>query len=476
MKHEIRLVVSEEWLPDRLDRYLGTHSPGLSRTRAKEIILRGLVTLNGERVKPSTRLEAGDVVEADVPELAELRARPEAIPLTVCHEDEDIIVIEKAAGMVVHPAPGSPSGTLVNALLGRGAELSRLSGDLRPGIVHRLDRNTSGLIVVAKTDHAHRKLSEAFQQRAVRKVYLALVWGRLSDRQGKIDGPIGRRRSDRKKMAVVDGGRQAATAWRVMEESAFASLLEVGTETGRTHQIRVHLAHIHRPVVGDDAYGGVKRSFADVPPHYRRQAERFSKLAARQALHARRLAFDHPSTGAAMSFVSPIPEDMAHLLSAMRFPDGESGRVVGVDPGEARIGIAVSDEERVLAASRETLEGLGDASAAARIAEIAREGEARTIVVGYPIRMDGTLGRRALRARELAVAIEDAARTRVVLWDERLSSAEAERVLRETGERRRGRKGRVDQIAASVILQGYLDAERARAERGSSGTEKREKQ
>jgi 23S rRNA pseudouridine1911/1915/1917 synthase len=462
MTRAIRLVVSEDGLPDRLDHYLGANAPELSRTRAKEIILGGLVTVNGAEVKPSTPLQAGDVIEAAVPELAKLMARPESIPLTVCHEDDDIIVIDKPAGMVVHPAPGTSSGTLVNALLGRGSELSREGGDLRPGVVHRLDRNTSGLIVVAKNDGAHRRLAAAFQERAVKKTYLALVWGRFAEGEGLIEAPIGRRRSDRKRMAVVDDGRQAVTAWRVREESPFASLLEIRPETGRTHQIRVHLAHVHRPVVGDEAYGGVKRSFAEVPPHYRRQAERFAKLADRQALHARALAFEHPATGDRLSFVSPLHDDMAGLLSAMRFPDGEVGRVVGIDPGEARIGVAVSDEGRMLASSRETLEGLDDAAAARRVAEIAAEHDARTIVVGLPIRMDGSLGHRALRARELAVAVEDAARARVVLWDERLSSAEAERVLRETGERTRGRKkGRIDQVAASVILQGYLDAESA---------------
>jgi 23S rRNA pseudouridine1911/1915/1917 synthase len=469
MTREIRLVVSEDSIPDRLDHYLGRNAPELSRTRAKEIILQGLVTLNGRPAKPSAQLTAGDTIEADVPELARLKARPESIPLTVCHEDEDIIVIDKPAGMVVHPAPGSETGTLVNALLGRGSDLSAVSGDLRPGIVHRLDRDTSGLIVVAKNDGAHRRLTDAFQARAVAKVYLALVWGWLGESEGRIEAPIGRRRSDRKRMAVVGGGREAATAWRLREESPFASLLEIRPETGRTHQIRVHLAHVHHPVVGDEAYGGVKRSFADVPPHYRRQAERFSKLATRQALHARGLAFEHPRTGEALSFVSPLPDDMGGLLSAMRFPDGEVGRVIGIDPGEVRIGVAMSDEGRVLASSRETLEGLTDAGAAARIAEVAREADARTIVIGHPIRMDGSLGHRALRARELAVAVEDAARARVVLWDERLSSAEAERVLRETGERRRRRKGRVDQIAASVILQGYLDAERARTAAGAPG-------
>lgn len=470
MKKPLVLIVPDDFAEDRLDRFLGVHAPDLSRTRAKEIIQKGLVTVNGGPVKPSTILAAGDVVEAHVPELEQLRAVPENIPIDVIYEDDDIIVVDKPAGMVVHPAPGSLSGTLVNALLGRAESLSGVGGDLRPGIVHRLDRDTSGLMVVARNDEAHRKLAAAFQERKVGKVYVGLTWGTFAEPSGRVDEPVGRMRSDRKRMWVVPDGRPASTRWKVREEFPYATLLEMRPETGRTHQIRVHMAHLRRPIVGDASYGGVKENFGDVPPHYRREARRLTAAASRQALHARRLHFRHPATGREQVFVSPLPRDFADLLSILRFPEGEGGRAVGIDPGDARIGVAVSDEARMLASSHSTLEGLTDAEAAARVAEVVSETEASTVVVGHPIRMDGSIGPRARRARELAVAIEDVCRVRVALQDERLSSAEASRIMRETGERTRRRKGRVDQIAAAVILQNYLDSCGGHGPAGAGGT------
>jgi len=458
LKTRLTLIVPDDYAEDRLDRFLGETAPDLSRTRAKALIEEGLVTVNGEVVKPSAALDVGDVVEAEIPEPPKLSAAPEDIDVDVIYEDDDIIVVDKPGGMVVHPAPGSPSGTLVNALLGRDARLSSLGGSLRPGIVHRLDRDTSGLIVVARNDTAHRRLASAFRQRAVGKVYLALAWGTFSETTGRVEEPIGRMRSDRKRMWVTPDGRPASTRWKVAEEFPYATMLELRPETGRTHQLRVHLAHLRRPVVGDRAYGGAKSSFGDVPPHYRREAKRLSALADRQALHARRLHFRHPSTGKEMTFVSPLHRDLADLLAALRFPGGEEGRAMGVDPGEARVGLALSDEARMLASSLTTLKCRSLPEAATKIAEQARGSEVTTIVVGYPVRMDGSIGPRALHAREMAVAIEDAARLRVVLQDERLSSAEATRIMRETGERTRREKGRVDQIAASVILQNYLDS------------------
>jgi 23S rRNA pseudouridine1911/1915/1917 synthase len=462
MSRRIVLVVSEDDPPDRLDHYLGTHAPELSRTRAKEIITEGLATLNGSAAKPSTQVASGDVIEAEVVEPPPLEAAPEDIPLDVVYEDDDLLVIDKPPGMVVHPAPGSMSGTLVNALLGKGGGFSSLGGYLRPGIVHRLDRDTSGLIVVARNDAAHRSLSAAFQQRRVKKLYLALVWGVFGESEGVIDEPVGRRPTDRKRMAVVDDGRPAVTAWKVLEEFPYASLLEVRPETGRTHQIRVHVSHLRRPVIGDSDYGGDRNSFGDVPPHYRRQARRVSALAKRQALHARELRFPHPSRGDEIRVSSPIPADFGALLSAMRFPEGETGRILGLDPGEARVGVAISDESRTLARPLTTLEGgrdgERDGAVADNISRLCAEHGVEVVVVGQPIRMDGTLGPRAVRSRELAVAIEDAARVRVVLHDERLSSVEAERIMHERGETARKRKGRVDELAASVILQGYLDS------------------
>jgi 23S rRNA pseudouridine1911/1915/1917 synthase len=458
MTTPIVLVVPEDDPPERLDRYLGLHAPDLSRTRAKEIILAGLVTLNGEAAKPSAEVVAGDRIEAAVPELERLSAVAERIPLVVCHEDDDLLVVDKPAGMVVHPAPGAMSGTLVNALLGRGAPLSGVGGTLRPGIVHRLDKDTSGLVVVAKSDAAHRALAAAFEARAVRKTYLALAWGAWRENEGIVDAPVGRHPKDRRRMAVVDGGRPAVTRWRLREEFPFAGLLEVRPETGRTHQIRVHLAHAHHAVIGDLEYGGGAASLGSVPTDYRPRANAVAALAGRQMLHARALAFDHPRTGRSVAFAAPLPEDFSRVLSALRRPDGERGRVIALDPGGARVGVAVSDEGRFLATTAETLEGLSDEGVARAVASLAREIGADTVVVGHPLRMDGTVGPRAVRARELAAAVEDAVPARVVLWDERLSSAEAERIMAERGERARGRKGRVDQLAAAIILQGFLDA------------------
>ena len=467
MTHEeITLVASEEEEGDRLDHFLGTNAPELSRTRAKSIIDDGLVTVNGRRVKPSTRIYPGDVIHASVPELEKLKARPESIPLEILHEDDDIILVNKGPGMVVHPAPGTPGGTLVNALMGRDAALSSVGGDLRPGIVHRLDRDTSGVIVVAKNDLAHRRLSAAFEERRVSKVYLALVWGNPGAEQGIIDEPIDRHPRDRKRMAVVSGGRDAVTRWRVRERFSFASFIEAHPETGRTHQIRVHMANMKNPIIGDATYGGDKRSFGDVAHDQREHAARVNELAARHALHARHIAFDHPGTGIRIDIAAPLPDDMADVLDLLRHPEGRRGRVIGVDPGDVRIGLSVSDEGRQIARPAGALEHLTDQEAARRVATLAMEEGADTIIVGHPIRMDGTRGPRAARAEELAVEFEDATRARVVLRDERLSSVEAERMMRERGERAKGRKTRVDELAASIILQGYLDEEsRGRSER-----------
>lgn len=456
---EITLVVSEEEDGDRLDYFLGTNAPELSRTRAKSIIEDGLVTVNGRRVKPSTRIFPGDVIHASVPELEKLRARPESIPLEVLYEDDDIIVINKGPKMVVHPAPGTPGGTLVNALMGREASLSSVGGDLRPGIVHRLDRDTSGVIVVAKNDLAHRRLSAAFEERRVSKVYLALVWGNPGSEQGTIDEPIDRHPRDRKRMAVVQGGRDAVTRWRVLERFSFAALVEARPETGRTHQIRVHMAHMRNPIIGDPMYSGDKRSFGDVSPDQRSHAKRVNDLAGRHCLHARCITFDHPGTGMRIDIAAHLPDDFADVLDALRHPEGRHGRVIGIDPGEARIGLSLSDEGRSLASPVGALEHLTDQEAARRVAMMAMEEGADTIIVGHPIRMDGTRGPRARRAEELVATFEDATRCRVLLRDERLSSVEAERMMRERGESARGRKTRIDELAASIILQGYLDEE-----------------
>jgi 23S rRNA pseudouridine1911/1915/1917 synthase len=313
---------------ERLDRVLAQHFPEISRTRFQALIGEGAVTVGGAVVRePRHSIRGGDIIEALVPEPAAAAPEAEAIPLAVVHEDSDLIVIDKPAGLVVHPAAGNWTGTLVNALLAHcGDTLSSIGGVRRPGIVHRLDKDTTGLMVVAKNDHAHRALQRQFAAHGrdgkLERTYLALVWGRPDRQSGEIRAEIGRKRTSRTKMTVVQegGGRTAATHYRVIESFAFArgpaaSLVELQLETGRTHQIRVHLAHIGHPLLGDDTYGAGFRTFATKLPQSARAA---LKALNRHALHAATLGFEHPTSKAAMRFHSPLPADMAALLEALR--------------------------------------------------------------------------------------------------------------------------------------------------------------
>jgi 23S rRNA pseudouridine1911/1915/1917 synthase len=252
------------------------------------------------------------------------RAEPEDIPLEIVHEDPDIVVVNKAAGMVVHPAPGHPTGTLVNALLHHVQDLSGIGGELRPGIVHRLDRDTSGLLVVAKHDAAHQALSEALRKRKVRRLYRALSWGHLDETPLRIEAPIGRDPRDRKKMAVREDGRRAVSHVRVRERWRAADLVDVALETGRTHQIRVHLAHLGHPVAGDTTYGeGRERGMSG---EARPWAEALAKRLPRQFLHARRLQFRHPGSGAVVTFEAPLPEELAAVVRWARGGEGKGDR------------------------------------------------------------------------------------------------------------------------------------------------------
>ncbi len=272
------------------------------------------MTVDGAVSRPSARLRAGQRVRVAIPEPAAAVPAPEAIPLAIVHEDAHLVVIDKPAGLVVHPGAGRDSGTLVNALLHHVRDLSGVGGVLRPGIVHRLDRGTSGLLVVAKDDATHRELARQFASREVEKEYLALVLGVPQRKQGTIAAPIGRDPVQRKRMSVrASRGREARSQYAVVEAFDGAALLRVRIMTGRTHQIRVHLASLGHPVAGDATYGGTR-----TPSSRRSAARQALRTLVRPALHAARLAFTHPATGARVAFESPLPADLAGVVAELR--------------------------------------------------------------------------------------------------------------------------------------------------------------
>ena len=311
------LVVPNDTPEERLDLFLRDRCPDLSRSRIQALIKAGDILVNGEETRQSYLVQAGDAIAIEAPEPAALAAVAQDIPLSIVYEDADLLVVNKAAGMTVHPAPGAADGTLVNALLHHCRDLSGINGVLRPGIVHRLDKETSGLLVVAKHDVAHRALAEKLQAHEIERRYLALVWGVCREEGGRVDAPIDRNPKNRKNMAVVEGGREAVTNFSVVARHPFTSLLECRLETGRTHQIRVHMAHIAHPVFGDPVYRGREQT-GGIRPEYRRQAKVMLGLIKRQALHARALSFEHPMTGEAMDFVGEMPGDMEAVVAAAR--------------------------------------------------------------------------------------------------------------------------------------------------------------
>jgi 23S rRNA pseudouridine1911/1915/1917 synthase len=273
-----------------------------TRSYIKKLIVDGLVFVNGKTIKPSYKVKENDEVVVNIPEAEKIDVLPENIPLDILYEDDDIIVINKPQGMVVHPAPGNYSGTLVNALLYHCKNLSGINCILRPGIVHRLDKDTSGVMVVAKNDKAHMSLSNQIKERSVVKKYVAIVEGVIKEEEGKVEAPIGRHPVDRKKMAVIEDGRYALTLYKVLERFKENTLIEAVIKTGRTHQIRVHMAYIGHPVVGDPIYGFKKQKF---------------KLEG-QALHSRVLGFMHPTKGVYMEFEAPLPEYFKKLIEILR--------------------------------------------------------------------------------------------------------------------------------------------------------------
>lgn len=273
---------------------------GVSRNAVQEALKAGAILVGGRQVRPSHRLEATDVIAGEI-EVAEVsEPQPEDIPLTIVHEDERLLVVSKPAGLVTHPAAGNASGTLVNALLGYTDRLSRID-PMRPGIVHRLDKDTSGLLLVARDDDTHQRLSDALKRRDIERIYLALAAGTMPAPSGSIEAPVGRHPSDRRRMAVIAEGRDAVTHYRVLQEGERCSYLEVRLESGRTHQIRVHLSHIKHPVIGDPVYGG--------------RGDLSNALGlGRPFLHAARLAFAHPTTGRQIELSDPLPEELQTAL------------------------------------------------------------------------------------------------------------------------------------------------------------------
>ena len=321
------LTVTAEETGRRLDHFISSHMPGLSRSQIQRLIREGHVTLSEGAAKPALAVWEGLSVDVNLPEARPAVPEAEALPLELIYDDEDIAVVNKPAGMVVHPAAGHAGGTLVNALLHHVSGLSGIGGTERPGIVHRLDRGTSGAMVVAKHDRAHRALSRQFQDRQIGKEYLALVWG--APRAGEtVSTPIGRDPRHRQKMSSrAARGRQAVTRILNVEPLGGVSLVRVAIDTGRTHQIRVHLSETGHAVVGDALYGGARKS---VPP-------RLAAIARidRPFLHAARLTLAHPSDGRQLSFEAPMPDDLARMLDALRRASGRTQRgAVAGDPAD----------------------------------------------------------------------------------------------------------------------------------------------
>lgn len=324
-KSEITLRFPDGEQEVRLDVYLSLQPIGLSRARIQGLIKTGNVTVNNRRSKPSYTLKSGDEIFLSVPPPVRV-LEPETVAFDVIHEDSSLIVVNKPAGLVVHPAPGHAKGTLVHGLLQQCSDLSGIGGVLRPGIVHRLDKDTSGVMVVAKSDIAHAFLAKQFKSGLVKKEYIALVHGRIKGDDGEIDLPIARHPVRRKEMSIrLSKGRRALTLWRKIEEfqSGF-SLLSVSIKTGRTHQIRVHLSYLGHPVVGDAVYGHGPNQWKK-HPFYRKGMLPSIK---RQMLHSRCLGFIHPDQHRYLKFEAPLPDDMEHAVQALRWLDLEPAAVV----------------------------------------------------------------------------------------------------------------------------------------------------
>ena len=297
-------AAEKEDVGTRIDVFLAENMEDLSRSGVQKLIDEGMITLNGGKTKANYKLRAKDVIDVTVPEVKEVEILPEDIPLDILYEDSDVIVVNKPQGMVVHPAPGHTSGTLVNALMFHcGDDLSGINGEKRPGIVHRIDKDTSGVLMIAKNDMAHQSLAAQLAEHSITRKYNAVVYNGFNEDEGTVNKPIGRNPQDRKKMAVTEKhSRHAVTHYRVLERMEKFTLIEAQLETGRTHQIRVHMTHIGHPLLGDPVYGPKKQPIS----------------LEGQALHARVLGFIHPRTGEYMEFEAPLPPHFVALLERLR--------------------------------------------------------------------------------------------------------------------------------------------------------------
>jgi 23S rRNA pseudouridine1911/1915/1917 synthase len=313
----LHIVVPPGQKKIRIDVFLTRQVENATRNKVQNAIANGFVLVNGKEVRSSYSVSPSDVIEVTFPRPPRQVAKAEAIPLHILFEDDQLLIVDKPAGMVTHPAYGNYTGTLVNALLYHSNRLSGVNKDLRPGIVHRLDKDTSGLLVVAKTDHAHSFLARQFARRTIEREYWAVVWGRFKQQTGLIEANLGRSKKDRRKVAVTSEGKPAATEFTVIKEFDFLTLLRLKLHTGRTHQIRVHLAHIGHPVFGDPTYGGRSNEWGGLERKKSQKAANLLKLISRQALHAKTIGFVHPESKEVMKFDSDVPEDFSVLLKSL---------------------------------------------------------------------------------------------------------------------------------------------------------------
>jgi 23S rRNA pseudouridine1911/1915/1917 synthase len=318
MPHTFEIQVPPGKKRERLDLFLTHQVENATRNKVQRAIRDGAVLVNGRAVRASHQVVPGEVIRVTLSREPPQEALPEPLPLDILYEDAFLLIVNKPAGMVVHPAYGNRTGTLVNALLYHCRALSTQDSSIRPGIVHRIDKNTSGLLVVAKNDSAHAHLARQFARHTIDREYQAIVWGTFRESSGLIETELGRSRSDRKKMSVVSHGRAAVTGYSVLEQFRYLSLLKLLLRTGRTHQIRVHLAHIHHPVFGDPDYSGRQLSWGATSARERAEIRKLLGILPRQALHAKTLGFVHPATGQRVIYDSPLPDDMSAALQLLR--------------------------------------------------------------------------------------------------------------------------------------------------------------